>query len=349
FPDAGARGVTVLTRNLYLGADVDPIIGAQSLAQIPGLAGAAWATIQATDFPARAQALADEIAATRPHLVGLQEVTLYRVQTPSDAIVGGAAPATVVAYDFLEILLDALAARGLDYEAVASVTLTDVEVPAFTGAPPIGFQDIRYTDREVILARGDVAAGNPQGAPYAADLDLNLGGVVPIELKRGWVAVDAQLAGNTVRFVSTHLEVQAFAPIQVAQANELIALLADSPFPVILLGDFNSAADGSQTPTYANLSAAGYVDVWNRSHPNDPGYTCCHVEDLSNQTPALTQRLDIVFVRDAFTVASAGLVGGAQTVILGDEPEDRTASGLWPSDHAGVAANLQLPPAFASN
>jgi len=29
--------------------------------------------------------------------------------------------------------------------------------------------------------------------------------------------------------------------------------------------------------------------------------------------------------------------------VLGDEPGDRTASGLWPSDHAGLVTTLQLP------
>jgi hypothetical protein len=28
--------------------------------------------------------------------------------------------------------------------------------------------------------------------------------------------------------------------------------------------------------------------------------------------------------------------------VVGDEPDDRTAGGLWPSDHAGVIATIQL-------
>ncbi|MFS4096321.1 hypothetical protein [Streptomyces sp. AF1A] len=31
--------------------------------------------------------------------------------------------------------------------------------------------------------------------------------------------------------------------------------------------------------------------------------------------------------------------------VIGDRPGDRTPSGLWPSDHAGVAASLRLGPA----
>jgi hypothetical protein len=29
-------------------------------------------------------------------------------------------------------------------------------------------------------------------------------------------------------------------------------------------------------------------------------------------------------------------------VIVGEEPRDRTASGLWPSDHAGVVAGIAV-------
>jgi hypothetical protein len=38
--------------------------------------------------------------------------------------------------------------------------------------------------------------------------------------------------------------------------------------------------------------------------------------------------------------------GGFDTVdadVVGEESTDRTPSGLWPSDHAGVVATLALP------
>src|SRR5437870_8873041 len=85
FPDAGERGITVLTRNIYLGADLGPVLTAPP-AQIPLVVAQTFAKIQATNFPGRAGRLAQEIAATAPHLVGLQEVTLYRRQSPGDAV-----------------------------------------------------------------------------------------------------------------------------------------------------------------------------------------------------------------------------------------------------------------------
>jgi hypothetical protein len=59
----GNKVFGVMTRNLYLGADLDPVITALAAGQSPvPAASSAWATVQATDFPTRAIALADEIA-----------------------------------------------------------------------------------------------------------------------------------------------------------------------------------------------------------------------------------------------------------------------------------------------
>ena len=46
----------------------------------------------------------------------------------------------------------------------------------------------------------------------------------------------------------------------------------------------------------------------------------------------LTQRIDVVLVRGGLTAGGAALVG--------DDKKDRTASGLWPSDHDGVVATV---------
>jgi hypothetical protein len=335
---AGARGPTVMTRNVYLGADLDLVL-ASPASEIPFVAAAVWAEVRATNYPERAGALAAEIAQANPHLVGLQEVALYRVQSPGDAAFGGSEPATVVAYDFLQILMDSLAARGLDYVVASVATNFDVEVPVYTGGSPNPFTDVRITDHDVILARADVALANAQAGVYAARVAIPVGGGPVVEVLRGWTSVDATVGAHTFRFVNTHFEVQGFAPIQAAQAAELIAMLAGSPLPVVLVGDFNSAADRSQTETYASLVAAGYRDVWNRA--GAPGYTCCHAKDLRNLHPELDQRLDIIFIRG---FADGVLTPGGQARITGDRTGDRTRGGLWPSDHAGVVATLRLSP-----
>lgn len=344
--ELGAEGPTVMTRNLYLGANLDPILAAPSAAAVPQIAAQVWAEVQATNFPARAGALADEIVRARPHLVGLQEAVLYRVQSPSNVLTGGTSLATAVAYDFVALLLDSLSARGASYSVASLTHVFDVQVPVLTGGA-IPLIDVRISDREVVLARNDVAVSNAQGGVFAARLNLSVGGAggTPISVTRGWTSVDATVRGHSFRLISGHLEVQSFAPIQVLQGSELIGIAAASPLPVVLLGDFNSAADMTQTPTYANIVAAGFDDAWH--HLGDPGYTCCHEKDLLNATSTLDQRLDIVFLY-GFDETGLGSVG-ARTYLTGDQPRDRLGSGLWPSDHAGVVATLRLPPAAIAN
>ena len=53
--------VTVMTRNLYLGANLDPIVKAKSLPDALNAVAADWAQVQANDFPVRARAIAREI------------------------------------------------------------------------------------------------------------------------------------------------------------------------------------------------------------------------------------------------------------------------------------------------
>jgi endonuclease/exonuclease/phosphatase family metal-dependent hydrolase len=160
-----------------------------------------------------------------------------------------------------------------------------------------------------------------------------------VTVERGWVSVDAKVRGKTFRFINTHLEPidiapQAQAAIQLAQATELLQGPANTSLPVVLVGDFNSPADGSGTDTYEVLVGAGFEDTWSQTHPGDPGYTWGHDADLQNEDVNLTQRLDLVLFRGDLRALSADIVG--------EDPADRTPSGLWPSDHAGVVATLGI-------
>src|SRR4051812_20799034 len=82
---ASNRELRVLTRNLYVGTDVDAVIAALR-SDDPGDDFAALMasieTLRRTDFPARAAAIADEIAKAKPHAVGLQEVSRIDLTLP---------------------------------------------------------------------------------------------------------------------------------------------------------------------------------------------------------------------------------------------------------------------------
>jgi len=319
--------VKVMTRNLFLGTELQPLFAAPSLPALFGAVATAYAQVEATSFAERAHALAGEIASERPDLVALQEATLYRTDVPPD---GQATPAETVTYDFLALLLDALEQRGAQYDVVGAITGTDAELPA--GFPPT--RDIRLTDRIAVLARSGrphkLRVSNVRTGTFAAKLVVpTVAG--PLTLPRGWISADVEhRKGGRFRFVATHLE--AFHPgVQVAQGNELLAGPTAAELPVVLTGDLNTRADGLGTPTYANLLAGGFDDAWS-SVGKGPGLTCCHAPSLLGP-PALDKRIDLVLTRGLTPVKAE---------VVGDESEDRTPSGLWPSDHAGVVAKLRF-------
>jgi endonuclease/exonuclease/phosphatase family metal-dependent hydrolase len=319
-PFAGDRQVTVMTQNLYLGADLRPIFAAPSFPAALAAAGAAWAQVQANDFPSRAETIADEIAAAHPDLVGLQEATHYLTDVPAD---GPATPAQTEAYDFERILLAKLAARGESYELVASFTGTDVEIPA--GLPPR--LDVHFTDRVAVLARADektadlkLTDARTSTFPTTLTLPTVLG---PIAAPRGWASVDVKIRGKSFRFVTTHLE--AFSPfVRNPQAVELLAGPLATDLPVVVVGDFNSGP-GMDLGAYGILTAGGLTDAW-----ADGPATCCHAVDLHDPNPTLTKRIDLVLTRGGFRTIDASVVDGR-------------VNGLWASDHAGVVATLALP------
>lgn len=327
-----SRPVKVMTRNLYLGADLTPAITASTIPQVLAAGSQVFSTVQRTSFPERAVALAREIADADPVLLGLQEVALWYSGPVNDP-----APATTVEYDFLRSLQQELAATGAPYEVVRAQDEADIEGPA--GAPY--FKDFRLVQRDVILVRageGDaVALRDARSASFTSTLVLTSGTGQQIPVKRGWTSVEATVNKRSFRFVNTHLE--AFDPgIRLQQAQELIAPegpVGSAPGDVILVGDLNS---GPELPVPANrlayqaLVAAGMVDTWLAVHPGDPGFTAGYDELLRDPPGTLEHRVDHVMVR--------GRVGIVRSRIYGTDPDNRTASGMWPTDHAGVMATV---------
>ncbi len=320
-----AEPLTVMTYNVYVGGSTDRLLAVENLLQVPQEVANMYNNVIASDFPGRAAAIAKSIKASQPHLIGLQEISLVRRQSPGDRLTGGE-PAEEVIFDFLEIMMEALQTEGLNYQVAAKVQNFDIEMPmgSFTE-----YDDVRLTDFDVILARSDVTVSRPVSMNYNSKLTID---DLFIEVLRGYVAIDATVSGTTYRVVNTHLEAEALGKeSRVAQAQELINNLQNETLPIILLGDFNTAApDGA---AYQILLSAGYVDVWQMDSVGT-GNTCCQVDDLLNEVSDLSVRIDQIFVRNLETSASV------LTHTVGDTPLERLSSGLWPSDHAGVVAYL---------
>jgi endonuclease/exonuclease/phosphatase family metal-dependent hydrolase len=330
------RSVRVMTRNLYIGTEID-------VADIdPARMIDAFFT---TDFTSRARGIADEIIEQQPDLVGLQEVALVRIQSPSDPT----SPATTVLSDYLKILLARLGAAGERYRVASTVQNADIELPV--AVPNLGSVDLRITDRDVILVREGVRTSVLASANFEAvrlvlaEID---GLVVNVPVPRGYQVIEAQIGDTRLLFANTHLETRADLWTQSAQGRELLDTLDSLQFvdslPLVLVGDFNSPAPPFDPVggTYLEVLDAGYTDI-------DPvGPTCCHPPDLRSDQVLLERRIDFVFTRQGRASEPIGRLTVTRTGASLDDRIRLSPIGgpsllVWPSDHAGVAAGLRIP------
>ena len=331
-PAVASNGsITLITRNLYVGAAFDPLLNATP-EEIPERVAQVYTTILSSQFPCRAEAIADEIIQNQPDLVGLQEAELLRVYSPCGSSISNPPQPMAFAIDYVQILIDALEHRSAHYAVAASVTNTDVTVTSETG------DTIRLTDRDVILVRTDLSkkdfrVSNPQARNFEASFTVQVGGTSgpTMTVLRGWCSVDVTVDGKMVRIVNTHLE-EEVPLIQSFQANELLTGPLRTSRPVIGLGDFNASVGST---TYGDFLGVGFQDAWALAHPSDPGFSCCQAADLLNPTSRLNMRIDLILFRSRrISVNDLQLVGA--------DPTDRLPSGQWPSDHAGVAGTLSI-------
>ena len=158
----------------------------------------------------------------------------------------------------------------------------------------------------------------------------------PLPDTRGWASVDVETGGRKFRFATTHLDTTSPA-IQIKQAHEMIAGAGATNLPLVFVGDFNAVANNGMDPsfpTYQKFINAGFAEAWPARRAPDPGLTCCQASNLLNPASQLSRRVDLVLTKGDIQVVDIKRVG--------ENPSDRTASGLWPSDHAGVIATLKI-------
>ncbi|HET9197477.1 MAG TPA: endonuclease/exonuclease/phosphatase family protein [Solirubrobacterales bacterium] len=351
--NGNGKVVNVMTRNLYLGADLAPAIGAPSLEAFVAANGQILREVTANDFPTRAKGLAREILAEKPDLVGLQEVALWRTGPPDlTPVLTGQPTATTVRFDYLQELLAQLNMGPDRYEVVVVQNEFDLEAPGDENEvagdgpnPAIANAEVngRLTMRDVILARrgAGVQTKNEQSGNFKVLLEVPILGK-PLTIKRGWTATDAKVRGSGwFRFVNTHLE--AFDPaalvpsIRALQASELVAPggPATGSLPVILLGDLNSdddtVAPGDQQ-AYRVLLEAGLVERTTA----DP-LSCCLNSSLlavgaGGSIADFDHQVDHVMTDDP-----AG-IGLERSEVTGLQP----VNGFWDSDHAGIFSALRF-------
>ncbi|MGI8460658.1 MAG: endonuclease/exonuclease/phosphatase family protein [Solirubrobacterales bacterium] len=339
-----ATEVDVMSRKVYLGADLGPAIDAPDLNSAIDAAAVIYREVEATNFPERAVPLAKEINDAQPDLVGLQEVALWREQIPSDGgspPSGVGEPATTVKYDFLQLLMDELDATGSKYRVVGVQEEFDAELPVdLDGSDSTGFLggdlDARLTMRDVILARKGVTTKGLKKGHFETRYEPVIGGAVTLPVDRGWLSTEATVDGAKFRFVNTHLEAFGEPTIREAQAKELVAKggPAKSKKDVVLIGDFNSDDDsvkGDDRLAYAALTKAGFLER------QAAAFACCY-PSMTDPSLKFDHQVDHVLVNSK----KIGLAK-KKSFVTGNDKGEMTPSGLWPSDHGGVFSALLFP------
>ena len=369
-----AAEIDVMTQNQYLGADLTPVVDAATAvpfdpAQFSQAVVQALTEIAATRPAERAQALAAEIAQRRPDVVGLQEAFRFACSPypgfPTQPGMGCDDPSIRGAFmDKLQSTETALRGR---YFVAGQVTNLNVAALPFVinGYPAV----LTVVDRDAILVRtglpatavdfvalGACARPSDQGCNYQTAVppfDTPLG---PIAVERGFLAVDVVVGARAYRVFNTHLEQRLLAPslpetrlLQVGQAAELVAIALgtwDEQRALIVVGDINSAPEDvieapyppAPTP-YQLFTGNGFTDAWTMRPNPGWGLTCCQTEDLTNRDSVLYERIDMIFSLELpRRVLNMKVLG----TTMGDKTRPPGNGGLWPSDHAAVAAKLQF-------
>ena len=86
----------------------------------------------------------------------------------------------------------------------------------------------------------------------------------------------------------------------------------------------------------------GSTDAWLQTNPGDPGYTWGNQPDLRNPEPLSYTILGPGHYRYDLVLYRGNKIRARTMKRVGVLPSERTSSGMWPSDHAGVVATLAL-------
>ena len=375
--------LSVMSRNLYLGADLSPALQATDINGAVDAGKVIEDQVHATKFPSvRAALLAAEIKKQKPDVVGLQEAAWWRTE-PFDlsAITSGpkATATDPLGGDFLTDLLTQLNKGGkkgkkgsassakkggtLRYRIAVQKTEFDFELPVNQGsgglnaclAAPSTCHNERLTMRDAILVRqgGGIKASNASSGTFNTLLQVKVGGStgLPVNVTRGWAAVDVKAHGRKVHLVDTHLESfdsvasnagsdgQTYPKggVREAQAKQLVAPggPATSRLPSVLVGDLNSdfPVNGDQVfPGDALAFQAILAGGFSERALTPPPFGCC-IQDANLANPSsagITHRVDHIMSNNSKVKFKRGAITSTY------------ANGLWSSDHFGVASQLLI-------
>ena len=220
---------TVMSRNIYLGADVG--VALELIPDMPAAAQFLWDQVNKNDFSKRSIALAAEIKSYKPDVIGIQEATIWYCKK-------NAWSKKTEVFNFTDQLLEAL---GGDY-VIASKDGTSAFNPGYSINPipfltmvkdPMRFQKIFGQDKAACgFQIGDALAIKKELAGQVIKVGNteyeDSYSIVPtlMTIYRGYTWADIKIEDVPVRFISTHLESiwdENKVPNAAKQATQLIS------------------------------------------------------------------------------------------------------------------------------
>jgi endonuclease/exonuclease/phosphatase family metal-dependent hydrolase len=127
------------------------------------------------------------------------------------------------------------------------------------------------------------------------------------------------------------------------QANRVVELIEErrGVHASVLMGDFNAVEDS--TGILRLTHQAGYVDAFRAANPGEPGATVFQAIRAPGAT--VRRRVDFLFLVPGHVVPGRVL---SSRVVLNAPRTQANGQTLWPSDHYGVLADLDIFPDFAA-
>jgi endonuclease/exonuclease/phosphatase family metal-dependent hydrolase len=204
--------------------------------------------------------------------------------------------------------------------------LHHVHAPATSRVFPLGFLNrfvvwlLGFAEGPAILSRFPIEGWEVHDLPRCEDrFDPRL--LLRVGLKTPWGVLDVY-STHTTRDSCQHRRVA-----------ELVAGRRGA-LPSVVMGDFNAVEDGAEI---AALAGAGFIDAFRVANPAATGSTVWQRIGASEST--VIRRVDYVFVLPGTTM-DVGV--RASRVVLNTPARLANGGVLWPSDHYGVLADLEL-------
>ncbi|HEY8923706.1 MAG TPA: endonuclease/exonuclease/phosphatase family protein, partial [Polyangia bacterium] len=188
-----------------------------------------------------------------------------------------------------------------------------------------------------VVSRFPIGACDDHRLPHATETEGRIGLSARLDTPRGplWVH-------TTHLSYRLHEGVQREDQVQAMHA-EVAARDKVTELPQILAGDFNTSPEADEIRWLKGMTTlAGrrvyYQDAWAAVHPSEPGVTWARLNPYRAKMGWLPddRRIDYIFVTAARR-DGRGTVRGARVVF--DRPD---ADGVFPSDHFGVMADVQM-------